>query len=126
MEESMMRNENMGFGIFLIIIGAVLLLTELNVISLSISSLMSTFFKFWPLILIVIGINIIFHGNRVVSTITWLAFVVVLILLDVYGGRLNFNIDWGGKNVFFRTHDLFPETMKNKGFIDSISFYILK
>ncbi|HBM75485.1 MAG TPA: hypothetical protein DD429_08030 [Clostridiaceae bacterium] len=121
-----MRNENMGFGIFLIIIGAVLLLTELNVISLSISSLMSTFFKFWPLILIVIGINIIFHGNRVVSTITWLAFVVVLILLDVYGGRLNFNIDWGGRNIFFRTHDLFPKTMKSKGFIDSISLYVLK
>lgn len=72
-----MKSRNIGMGIFFIIVGAVWLLVNLGYIrgwwilnSLSV---------LWPLLLVVIGINIIFRGNAVINIIVWLLFAAAVI-----------------------------------------------
>jgi len=73
-------------GIILIGIGVMFLLANMGLVSWwSFSAL----FEFWPLILVVVGINIMFKKNTIVSVISWVLFFGVLIGFSMY----NFNGD---------------------------------
>lgn len=73
-----MKRKNSGFGLFLLIIGLIWLLTNVGVITWSVFASLRVL---WPLIIIVVGINIIFR-NRAVKVITWLLLLAIVI---VYG-----------------------------------------
>lgn len=81
-----MENRHVGFGVLLLSIGVVLLLINLGIISWSI---VESFFELWPAILIVAGINIIFHRNQVVKIIAWLAFVALIVAHSYFYGGSN-------------------------------------
>lgn len=88
-----MKNRNIGFGLTLLVIGTLLLLINLGVINWSI---IDTLFEFWPVIFIVIGINIIFRDNEIVKIISWLAFIAIIVALSFhYNGNFNYrNNKW--------------------------------
>lgn len=80
------RERGIGFGVFLLSIGIIVLLFNLGVISWSI---FSALFYLWPLILVVIGVNIIFRKQWIVKLITWLVFLAVLIGFSYYSPDFN-------------------------------------
>lgn len=71
-----MENNKVLGGIILIGIGLVFLLMNMDIVS---GAILWNLFNLWPLILIVVGINIIFKNNRIISVITWILFFAVLI-----------------------------------------------
>lgn len=75
------REKGIGFGVFLLSIGVIVLLFNLGIISWSI---FSALFYLWPLILVVIGVNIIFRRNWIVKLVTWLLFLAVVIGYSYY------------------------------------------
>lgn len=85
----------MGFGIFLLLVGVTLLLINFGVINWSI---FDALYDFWPALLIVIGVNMIFRHNEIVRAITWLLFFAALIAYSFYykGKPQNFpkGSDW--------------------------------
>lgn len=88
-----MNKKGVGFGIFLLGVGIVWLLLNLNVINFNI---LGAFFTLWPLIFVVIGINIIFKEKSIVKGLTWLAFLIILIIYGSFGGKTAtpFNGEW--------------------------------
>ena len=83
-----MRSEKVVGGVFLIAIGFMFLLSNLGIISWSI---LGNLFQLWPLILVVIGVNIIFKNTAVVKGITWLMFFVVFIGYGFINGGVSLN-----------------------------------
>ncbi|NLJ90740.1 MAG: hypothetical protein GX323_07550 [Clostridiales bacterium] len=75
-----MKSKEFG-GLFLIVIGLLLLLFNLGYINFNV---FTSFFDLWPLLLIAIGINIIFKNNRIVSYITWGLFFVIIIAYGIF------------------------------------------
>ena len=71
-----MNREKMVPGIILIGIGALFLLRNMGIIHWW---TLGSLWRFWPLILVVIGINTIFHRSTAVAVITWLAFFSIII-----------------------------------------------
>lgn len=71
-----MNNRKLINGIVLIAIGVFLFLVNLGYISFNI---LFGIFDLWPLIFIVIGVNILFKKKTVVTIITWTIFLVILI-----------------------------------------------
>ncbi len=71
-----MNKEKIAPGLILIGIGILFLLRNMGIIHWwTIGSL----FRFWPLILVVVGINIIFRSHPLVTTITWVAFFAIVV-----------------------------------------------
>lgn len=68
-------------GLIFITIGIFLLLTNLGLINYDVFYSLT---NLWPLLLIVIGVNVIFRNNKVISYITWVLFFIVLIVYGVY------------------------------------------
>lgn len=84
-----MRNK-LIIGLILVTIGVFLLLSNLGIVS---GNVFYSLFDLWPLLLIVIGVNIIFRNNRIVPYITWILFFIILIL---YGLTRNTDVDSEG------------------------------
>lgn len=76
-----MRSNGLTGGLILICIGIFWLLMNFGIINWSILDVM---FQLWPLILIVIGINIIFKSKKFIRYITWGIFFVIIILFGFY------------------------------------------
>lgn len=76
-----MKKSGMGLGIFLLAAGIIWALVNFNVISLSV---FSSIFTLWPLILVVIGINIIFRNKKAVKAVSWLVLLAVVIVYGHY------------------------------------------
>ncbi len=91
------RHRGLGFGIFLLMAGAIWLLSLAHIVTIN------TFYAFlalWPLILVAIGISIIFRNNRFVRAGTWLALTAAVVCYGYFGSPVrptlinwNFNID---------------------------------
>lgn len=75
-----MNNGKLINGIILITIGIFLFLVNLGYISFSI---LFGIFDLWPLIFIVVGVNILFK-KKSITFITWTLFFVILILYGVF------------------------------------------
>lgn len=70
-----MKKKNIGFGLFLLLAGLVWVLINAGVIDWSIMNCLNIL---WPLIFVVVGINIIFKDNTV-KVISWVLFAAVII-----------------------------------------------
>ncbi len=82
-----MRSDKITGGLFLIGLGVVFLLLNLGFISWSI---LSNIIQLWPLVLVVVGINIIAKNNPIVKGITWLLFLIIFIGYGyLYGGGIS-------------------------------------
>ncbi len=84
-----LRSDKIVGGLFLIGLGILFLLLNLGIISWSI---VGNIFQLWPLILVVIGINIIAKNNAIVKVITWLLFLIIFIGYGyLYSGGISLN-----------------------------------
>ncbi len=81
-----MRNRNIGLGIGLIAVGAVWLLQTMGLITFNVFTSIT---QLWPLILVVVGINIIFRGNGTVRLVTWMAFFAAVFIYGYYNPAVN-------------------------------------
>lgn len=76
------RHGGLGFGIFLLMAGAVWLLSLAHIVTINtLYALMSL----WPLILVAIGISIIFRNNRFIRTTAWLAVLAAVVCYGYFG-----------------------------------------
>jgi hypothetical protein len=75
-----MKDGKYFWGFLLVFIGVFWILENLGLISFS---LWFSIFKLWPLILIVIGINIIFKDKGFVKPLSWLLFFVSIIIYGI-------------------------------------------
>lgn len=80
-----MKRRNVIFGIVLIALGLIWLLSNMDIINFDLFILIDSLFDLWPLILIVIGINIIFK-NKILNTALWIIFIIIVI---TYGFFIN-------------------------------------
>lgn len=78
-----MNSRGLGLGIFLLCIGIILILINTGIIDWSIFDSLA---DLWPLILVVIGINIIFRNRDAVRIVTWLLFLAVLFAYGYMNG----------------------------------------
>jgi hypothetical protein len=92
-----MRNngKGLGFGILLLTVGAVWLLSIAKIVTWSTLNALITL---WPLILVAIGIGFIFRSNRLVRTLTWLVLLAVVI---GYGYFAPSNNNWFKYDLHF-------------------------
>lgn len=77
----MKENKGIEFGFFILSLGILFLLVNIGIINWSI---MNALFDLWPVIFIVIGVNIIFKNNSIVRIITWLLFLAALVSYGYY------------------------------------------
>lgn len=87
-------------GLILILIGIFWLMTSFGVITWSFFDVM---FRLWPLILVVIGINIIFRAKSYIRYITWGIFFITIVLFGFYS---QYNYE---NNVDFNTSPNFVQ-----------------
>lgn len=81
-----MNKNKLSGAIILIAIGVFLFLKNLGYIDFNI---FVGILDLWPLILIVIGVNMLFNKKKVVPFITWIAFFIILILYSVFYQNIN-------------------------------------
>jgi hypothetical protein len=100
-----MRSSKIGFGVFLLAIGVVWILISFKLISFSyVTAFFASAIKLWPLILIVIGINLVFKYNYAVKVISWvLYFSIVLSYSIIANPKIGFegvkiDMDLGNKS----------------------------
>lgn len=80
-----MTRKGIGFGIFLIFVGALAFLIQLGILKASVFWVFINHIELTiPLILIVTGLNLIFRKYPYVKTLTWTGFFVVMILYGNY------------------------------------------
>lgn len=84
-----MKNKRVIFGFLLIILGGIWILGNLDIIDLNIGYIISGLMDLWPLILVVIGINIIVK-NKGVKLAVWILFIVIIIVYSFFIGD-NYN-----------------------------------
>lgn len=76
------RQRGLGFGIFLLIVGAVWLLSIAGIVT---AGTMFALAALWPLILVVIGISFIFRNNGLIRSAAWLILVAVIVCYGYFG-----------------------------------------
>lgn len=78
-----MKGRNLSLGLIFIALGTLWILGNMEIINFSVFDIMRSFFNLWPLILIIIGINIIIKNNTL-KTILWILFIVIVIGYSFY------------------------------------------
>ncbi len=76
------RHRGLGFGIFLLMVGAVWLLSLAHIVTIN---TLFAFLALWPLVLVAIGISIMFRNNRFVRAATWLALLAAVVCYGYFG-----------------------------------------
>lgn len=77
----MREHKGLGWGIFLLFFGVVLLLVNLDVIDWSV---FRSFRVLWPLLLVVAGISVLARNKRWVVALAWVGFLVLLVVYGYY------------------------------------------
>jgi hypothetical protein len=85
-----MKSRNIGFGVFLLSIGLIWFLINLDMIK--VPNIINSFIMLWPLILIVIGVNVLFKHRAFVRGVSWLLFLTVIVSYS-YFAESKFIID---------------------------------
>ena len=88
-----MKGSSIALGILFILLGGFWLLSNLGFINLSVWSIIEGLFDLWPMIFIVLGVNIIFKGKKYVQVISWIIFFAIVITYGFfqYGTDVQFN-----------------------------------
>jgi hypothetical protein len=84
-----MKGRNLSLGLIFIALGTLWILGNMEIINFSIFDIMRSFFNLWPLILVIIGINIITKNNTL-KTILWILFIVIVIGYSFYINDSNY------------------------------------
>ncbi len=71
-----MDNNKITGGIILIGVGIILLLINMGIMS---GAIIFEFFRLWPIVLIVIGVNVISKNNKIISVVTWILLFAIII-----------------------------------------------
>ncbi|SDY22447.1 LiaI-LiaF-like domain-containing protein [Tindallia californiensis] len=72
-----MKNRDYTSGVILIGAGILFLLRNFGIISFR------YLFQFWPVILIITGINLIIEKQPYVAVLTWILFFIIVITLSI-------------------------------------------
>jgi len=80
------NDDRMGLGLTLISFGVIWLLFKFNILTFSIFGAIS---DLWPLLLVVAGVNMIFHSKKIITFLTWMLFIAVLVWYGQFGGGNN-------------------------------------
>ncbi len=79
-----MKAGKIGLGIFLLAVGVIWILVSFKIISFNyIEQFFVASIKLWPLILIVVGVNLIFKYNYSVKLVSWVLYFAILISYGV-------------------------------------------
>ncbi len=81
-----MKKNSKATGALLLLIGAIILLFQMGVLSYQ---LINALFVFWPLFIIVIGIDIAFK-NQTVKLISWFITIAIILVFSVFGSSFDF------------------------------------
>ncbi len=76
-------------GLFLILIGILFLLSKLEIFKFSFFDYIGTLISFWPIVLIVIGISILFHKHTIIKIILWGSFLAFVLFYSSYAERFD-------------------------------------
>jgi len=101
-----MNRKNIGLGVILLSVGVIMILFNMGLVG---KTLFDSLFALWPLILIVIGVNIIFKNNVLVKATSWVIFVAIVVSYSFIvepkytkGFGFDFDFDWGNSNKITR------------------------
>ncbi|HHV60947.1 MAG TPA: cell wall-active antibiotics response protein [Clostridiaceae bacterium] len=75
------KNSVIGVGIAIITVGIIWLLSNLGLLSWNIFGSLRVL---WPLVLVVIGLNMIFKKHPLIKGLTWVALIAVLVLYSFF------------------------------------------
>lgn len=76
-----MKSKHAGFGVLIIIIGIAWILSNFGLINWNMFYSLTVL---WPLLLVVAGINLIFQKHPVIKGLSWILFLVVLVVYSYY------------------------------------------
>ena len=88
--------DGIGVGLTFIAIGVVWLLVKFGYINISI---ISALFDLWPLIFVVVGVNIIFRRFPYIGLITWVLFIAAILLYGTMVGSRDRDLDFFGMTL---------------------------
>ncbi len=81
-----MKKNSKATGAILLLIGAIILLFQMGVLGYE---LINALFVFWPLFIIVVGIDIAFK-NRTIKTISWCVVIAIILIFSTFGSSFDF------------------------------------
>lgn len=106
------KNKKINLGIILIVVGIIWILSNLNLININlynmINQIIRGIFDLWPLILIVIGINVIFK-KELLNSILWLVFLIVLLVYSFFTKDDIFKTPYNGNSEEIYTPEMLEE-----------------
>lgn len=106
-----MKGKNLGLGIFIVSIGVLWLLFNFDMLNWSI---LNSLYRLWPLLLVMIGINIVFGNNQLVKSLGWIAFLIIIIAYSYFNNsQVIKDTESGAGNV-----SIVKEAMTKNGDID--------
>ena len=88
-----MNKKTLGF--LLILVGLVWAMTKLNIVNVFDFNIIGSLFKFWPLLLVGAGVQIVFADKRGVKLLTWIVIIAVIVAY----GYFNTGSFFGGDAV---------------------------
>ncbi len=100
-------SEGIGVGVTFIFIGVVWMMSKLGYLNFSI---IGAVVDLWPLIFIVIGVNMIFRRVPYIGLITWVGFLSAIVGYGIYFAPQENWIDFGSHNIITNT----AEESRNK------------
>lgn len=83
-----MNNKNLSFGVLLLSIGIIWALVNMGIITWSVFGSIRVL---WPLIFVMIGVNVIFRNNEIVKALGWIVLLTVIVAYGYFnhGTRIN-------------------------------------
>ena len=84
-----MSVSSIAVGILFIALGCFWLLSNLGILSWSIWSFVEGFLQLWPMIFILLGVNIIFKDKKIIRIISWFLFFSIIITSGIYHEKTN-------------------------------------
>ncbi|MBS4535501.1 hypothetical protein GOQ29_07685 [Clostridium sp. D2Q-14] len=96
-----MKSRNIILGFLFIVLGSLWILSNLDIINFSIGNIIWGITDLWPLVLVIIGINLIIK-NKKIKLLLWILFIIIIIFYgffihdDIFTGNSN---DFTGKDV---------------------------
>jgi len=88
--------DGIGVGLTFIAIGVIWLLVKFEYINISI---VSAVFDLWPLIFVVVGVNIIFRRFPYISLITWVLFIAAILMYGTMVDSRDRDLDFFGMTL---------------------------
>lgn len=93
-------SEGIGVGVTFIFIGVVWMMSKLGYLNFSI---IGAVVDLWPLVFIVIGVNMIFRKVPYIGLITWVGFLSAIVGYGIYFAPQDNWIDFGSTNIITST-----------------------